>query len=280
MHTTAQNHSSIVGRRLVAYSRASTDEQAQEGVSLETQKAQISAYASLYGLECVDFKCDVASGALCPEKRPGLNAALALIKNGQADGVLVVKLDRLSRSTTDILSLVATASREDWRLVSVSEQLDTATAAGRFTVTVLAAMSEMERGIIAERTRAAMDQIAAQGRARSHRLQFGYRVEGHPTQTELTKGERGQLVEHPGEQRVLRKILALRSRGLGAHAIASRLNARGLLNPRTGRPWSVGGLGSILATALRADRAIRSKKPRLIPTGRGKGPKGRRGTIA
>ncbi|MET0790284.1 MAG: recombinase family protein [Polyangiaceae bacterium] len=270
MHTTLQNHSAIVGRRVVGYSRVSTDEQAQGGVSLDAQRAQISAYTSLYGLNCVEFKCDVASGALCPEKRPGLAAALALVKQGAADGVVVVKLDRLSRSTTDILNLVAQASREEWRLVSVSEQLDTASAAGRFTVTVLAAMSEMERGIISERTRAAMNQIAAQGRARSRWLQFGYRVEGHPTKTELTKGERGQLVEHPGEQRLLRKILALKSRGLGPHAIASRLNARGLLNPRTGRAWSVGGVGAILTTALRADRAVRSKRPHLIATRRGK----------
>src|SRR4051794_19388460 len=103
MHTTAQNHSSIVGRRLVAYTRVSTDEQAQGGVSLEAQRAQISAYASLYGLNCVEFKCDVASGALRPEKRPGLAAALTLISSGAADGVVVVKLDRLSRSTSDIL---------------------------------------------------------------------------------------------------------------------------------------------------------------------------------
>lgn len=275
MQASVQNHSSIVGRRLVAYTRVSTDEQAQGGVSLEAQRAQISAYADLYGLNCVEVMCDVASGALRPERRPGLAAALALIESGAADGVVVVKLDRLSRSTTDILDLVGKASRDGWRLVSVSEQLDTASAAGRFTVTVLAAMSEMERGIISERTRAAMRQIAAQGRARSRRLQFGFRVEGEPAKTELTKGERRPLVEHPEEQRLLRKILALRSRGLGPHAIASRLNARGIENPRTGRTWSVGGLASILATAERAPAPLRSKRTNLISTRRGKGSRGK-----
>jgi site-specific DNA recombinase len=102
---TAQNHPSI-GNPVVGCSRVSTS-RAQGGVSLEAQLARISAYTSLYGLNCVDFKCYVASGALCPEKRPGLAAALALVKQGEADGVVVVKLDRLSRSTTDILNLVA-----------------------------------------------------------------------------------------------------------------------------------------------------------------------------
>lgn len=274
MHPTAQNHSSIVGRRVVAYTRVSTDEQALVGVSLEAQRARIAAYADIYGLTCVDFKYDVASGALRPEKRPGLAAALDLVQTGAADGIVVVKLDRLSRSTTDILNLVARAGREEWRLVSVSEQLDTASAAGRFTVTVLAAMSEMERGIISERTRVAMGQIASQGRARSHRLPFGFRVEGRPTETELLKGERGKLVEQPEEQALLRKMLKLKARGLGAHAIASRLNARGVLNPRTGRRWSVGGVSAILATAARADvAASRSKRPLLIRTGRGTRPK-------
>jgi len=195
---------------------------------------------------------------------------LTRVQSGEADGIVVVKLDRLSRSTTDILNLIAKAGRDSWRLISVSEQLDTASAAERFMITVLAGMSEMERGIISERTRAGMNQIAREGRARSRWLPFGFRIEGQPSSTELPKGNRGRLVEHASEQRVLRCIMRLCAKGFGAHAIASRLNSRRVLNPRTGRPWSVGGLRAILTTASRSTRPSRSTKPSLISTRRGK----------
>jgi DNA invertase Pin-like site-specific DNA recombinase len=73
---------------------------------------------------------------------------------------VVLKLDRLSRSTRDVLDLVGETGRDGWRLVSVSEHLDTATAAGRLVVTVLAALSQMEREQVAERTSFALDAIA------------------------------------------------------------------------------------------------------------------------
>jgi DNA invertase Pin-like site-specific DNA recombinase len=81
-----------------------------------------------------------ASGSLAPSKRPGLARALARIRSGEADGLLALKLDRISRSTQDVLQLVDDSRRKGWRLVSVAEQLDTGSAAGRLVVTVLASI--------------------------------------------------------------------------------------------------------------------------------------------
>lgn len=245
------------------------------GVSLDAQRAQIEAFAVAVGCRIVAFESDVISGAVGPDRRPGFAAAMKRVVAGEADGVIVSKLDRLSRSTIDFLGLLHRSEREGWQLVSVNEQIDTGSASGRFTVTVFAAMAEMERGLISERTLAAMAQIAREGRARSRWLPFGFRIEGEPDGTTLRKGDDRPLVPHDGEQRVLEKILRLRRAGRGGHAIATALNRRRLFNPRTGKPWSVGGVRAVLATAERRAAArdpLSSKSPRLISQRRERAP--------
>jgi site-specific DNA recombinase len=229
----------------------STDEQAEHGVSLAAQEARLPSFIEAHGDVCVGVCSDASSGAIKPERRTGLAAALALVSSRKADGIVVTKLDRLSRSTIDTLQLLGKADREGWSVVSVAEHLDTSSATGRFTVAVFAAAAEMERGLISERTRAAMKQIAAAGRGRSRRLPFGYRLADAPTLTEMPKGNRSKLVPEPIEQQVLRRILRLHATGKGAHAIVSAFKRRGLKNPRTKRAWSVGGMRAILATAMR-----------------------------
>jgi DNA invertase Pin-like site-specific DNA recombinase len=251
MQPTTRHHSRILPRTVVGYRRVSTDEQGEVGVSLHAQGAQISAFAAAVGYEIVALESDVISGAVNPERRPGFAAAMRRVTAREADGLIVSKLDRLSRSTMDFLGLLHRSQREGWELVSVNEQIDTGSASGRFTVTVFAAMAEMERGLIAERTLAAMAQIAREGRARSSRLPFGFRIDGEPDGTTLRKGDRRPLVPHDGEQRVLVKILRLRRAGRGGHAIATSLNRRQEFNPRTGRPWSVGGVRALIATVER-----------------------------
>jgi DNA invertase Pin-like site-specific DNA recombinase len=254
MRTSTQHHSTKQPRRLVAYARVSTDEQAEHGVSLAAQEARLPTFIEAHGDRCVASFNDAASGAVKPERRPGLASALSLVSSGQADGIVVTKLDRISRSTIDTLQLLERAQREGWSIVSVAEHLDTSTAAGRFVVAVFAAAAEMERGLISERTRAAMKQIASAGRGRSRRLPFGYRLEGAPPLTEMPKGNRSKLIPEPQEQLILSRILRLHERGKGAHAIVSSLKRRGLKNPRTNRDWSVGGMRAILATATRGAR--------------------------
>jgi hypothetical protein len=94
-----------------------------------------------------------------------LQSALAALKAGEATALVVVKLDRLSRSTTDVLDFVERSGREGWALHSLAEKLDTASAMGRFVVTVFAALAQAEREVIGERTRA--DHGAHEGRTGS-----------------------------------------------------------------------------------------------------------------
>lgn len=112
MRTTAQYHSTTQARRLVVYARVSTDEQAEHGVSLAAQEARLPTFIEAHGDRCVASFNDAASGAVKPERRPGLASALALVSSGQADGIVVTKLDRISRSTIDTLQLLERAQRE------------------------------------------------------------------------------------------------------------------------------------------------------------------------
>lgn len=202
---------------------------------------RLSSGAELLALE----RDSGVSGKVAPSERPGLLRALGAVRGGAADGLLVLKLDRLSRSTRDVLDLVDETRRDGWRLVSVSEHLDTGTAAGRLVVTVLAALSQMEREQVGERTRFALAAVARQGRARSRFTPFGWRTAAG---SEVRSGESGALGVEAGEQAILRTLLRGRKRGIGARRLASRLNGRGTMNPHTGRPWTPETIATILRT--------------------------------
>lgn len=239
--------------RLVGYVRVSTEEQAREGVSLEAQAERIAAYATAHELELVGVEQDAGiSGKVPPEQRPGLARALEAVRTGGADGLVVLKLDRMSRSTRDVLDLVDETRRDGWRLVSVSEQLDTGSAAGRLVLTVLAALSEMEREQVAERTQFALDAIAREGRGRSRFTPYGWRTADGGT--ENRSGDRAELVPHAEEQEALRRILRQRRAGKGARRIATALDRHGP-NPRSGRAWTPESVAAILRRLERWERA-------------------------
>src|SRR5258707_14291716 len=115
--------------RAVAYLRVSTEKQADKGVSLDAQRAKVEAYAQLYELELVEVGVDAGVSAKTLD-RAGLRRALEILKAGQAEALLVVKLDRLTRSVVHLGQLV-----EDYfadgklALLSVGEQIDTESSA-------------------------------------------------------------------------------------------------------------------------------------------------------
>lgn len=236
---------------LVGYVRVSTEEQAREGVSLEAQRERLAAYCIAHGFKLAALETDEGvSGKVSPTQRPGLARALERVRTGEVCGLVTVKLDRLSRSVRDTLDLADSAQREDWRLVSLSEHLDTGSAAGRFTLTVLAALAQLEREQVSERTRETLAYIAREGRGRSRFTPYGFRTAGGGVENRA--GDRSALVPHTEEQAALRRLVALRESGLGARRIAAQL---GEPNPRSGQPWTADSVASILRRLERWERA-------------------------
>ncbi len=211
--------------RAIAYLRVSTDKQADGGVSLDAQRRKVAAYAELYNLEIVTVEVDAGASAKSLD-RPALARTLAALKAGEADALLVVKLDRLTRSVRDLGDLVDLSNREGWGLLSVSEQLDTRTAAGRMVLNILAAVSQWEREAIGERTAAVMAHKRANDEYTGGEAPYGWRVAGDGV----------SLEPHAAEQEAIAVARDLRAAGLSLRKVGAELAARGVL-PRTGKGW-------------------------------------------
>jgi len=137
--------------RLAAYIRVSTEEQQDSGLGLEAQRHATTTWASLYGHTIVDTFQDVCSGGVKPEDRPGWIALLACLHLNQADGVIFLRLDRVGRNVSDIASIVDSIRKEQ-HFISVKEQFDTNSPAGKLMLHVLAAVAQFERDTIRART--------------------------------------------------------------------------------------------------------------------------------
>ncbi len=214
--------------RTVAYIRVSTDKQAEHGVSLDAQRAKVEAYASLYDLEIVAVLVDAGISAKTLN-RPALSEALAMLDGGSADALLVVKLDRLTRSVKDLGVLVERyfARSNGPALMSVSEQIDTRSAAGRLVLNVLASVAQWEREATGERTSAALAHKKACGEYTGGRVPYGWTV-----------GADGvTLDECKAEQAVIHEARELRAAGLSLRAVAARLEAAGH-RTRKGGSWA------------------------------------------
>ncbi len=211
--------------RTVAYLRVSTDKQADRGVSLDAQREKVHAYAKLYDLDLVDVIVDAGQSAKTLD-RPGLQRALGMLRAKEAQALLVVKLDRLTRSVRDLGDLLETyfaPGKSD--LLAVDMQIDTRTPGGRMMLNILASVSQWEREIIGERTATALRHKAAQGEFTGGAAPYGFRL--------ADDGEHLAPVE--GEQAAVAEARSLRARGLSLRAIAEALWEKGI-GSRVGRP--------------------------------------------
>ena len=207
-------------RRAFGYVRVSTEEQAEEGISLRAQRGRIKAYAEAMGLRLVRTYADEGISGRSLE-RPGLQELLERVRGSEGETIIVYRLSRLSRSTRDLLFLVEEAFIEgNTRLVSVNEHIDTETAMGRLFLTIMGALAQMERELISERTRAVLEFKKERGETLGA-PPFGYRI-----------GEENKLVPIAREIRVVRRILKWREQELSYQAIADRLNEQGAKTKR------------------------------------------------
>jgi DNA invertase Pin-like site-specific DNA recombinase len=128
--------------RTVAYLRVSTEKQVEKGVSLEAQRAKVDAYAALYDLDLVEVIVDAGATAKSLD-RDGLQRALNMLHKKHVDALLVTGLSRLTRSVRDLGELVERYfAPGKAALLSVGEQIDTRSAAGRLVLNVLASVSQ------------------------------------------------------------------------------------------------------------------------------------------
>ena len=210
-------------RHAVGYARVSTQSQAEEGVSLDAQRAAIERYCRLQDIELVAFHTDAGVSGRKRNNRPEL--ASALDAACRAKGVLVVySLSRLARSLKDTIAIAERLDRAGSELALLAEQIDTTSAAGRMFFHMVAALAQFESDITAERTRLALQYKRAAGERHCKDAPYGFRF------------HRGWIEECRNEQLVLKRMRGLRSKGLSYRQIAQTLDRSGLRN-RAGSPF-------------------------------------------
>jgi DNA invertase Pin-like site-specific DNA recombinase len=214
--------------RVVGYVRVSTDQQADEGVSLDAQRAKLTSYAHTFDLELVEIFEDAGLSAKSLQ-RPGLQRALAILDSGNADGLLITKLDRLTRSVRDLGSLLEHYFEKRFALLSVFDSIDTRTAVGRLMLHLLSAVSQWERETTAERTRDALAQIRTEGVTLGGE-EFGWRRSDRCD-------DHGRRIweDAADESATIDRIGALRAEGCTIPQIIATLEAEGRATKRGGR---------------------------------------------
>lgn len=202
------------------YIRVSTAGQVEDGVSLDAQVAKIRAWADLNGYELGEIFSDAGiSGAKA--NRPGLAAALDAVERG--DALVVYSLSRLARNTAHTLEIAANLEKKGADLVSLSEKIDTTSAAGKMVFRMMAVLSEFERDQVSERTRAAMTYKKAKGQ-RVGSIPYGKRLASNGV----------DLIDDAAEQEIIGLVRGLRHNGFSLTAIAAELEQRGF-KPRGAR---------------------------------------------
>ena len=146
--------------RMAIYARVSTTNHGQD-VSLQTR--ELEQFAQARGWHTVDAYIDAGvSGA--KDSRPELNRLMADAHKRRFDVVAVWRFDRFARSVSHLLRALETFNALGIAFVSLSEQMDTTTPTGKMVFTVLGAVAELERSLIAERVRAGLRNARAKGK--------------------------------------------------------------------------------------------------------------------
>jgi len=210
--------------KAIGYVRVSTAEQANEGVSMEAQRAKIQAWCDANGYELAAVYTDAGISGKRADNRPELQRALKAASRGSA--LVVYSLSRLSRSIKDAIDVEAGLVKRGSILVSLSEQLDTTTASGRLSFHIYCSIAQHEREVIGERTKLALAHIRANGQKTGGCVPFGYEL----------AADGKTLTPNEAEQEAVAIIRELRASGLSYRAIANELNAREL-STKQGATW-------------------------------------------
>jgi len=234
----ARRKKESVARSTIAYVRVSTEDQATNGVSLDAQEARISGYASAMGWQVSEVIRDAGASAKSLQ-RAGMTCLLSSLRRKSVERVVVLKLDRLTRSTRDLADLLDVFAKHDTALVSVSESLDSSSAAGRLVVNMLGVVAQWEREVIAERTASALAHKRQQGLVYGP-TPYGFRRHGQ------------SLVTNVEEQAILHDMRRQDAAGWSFRAIAAALEARGVRAPKGGQRWHASSVRSVLRSQARS----------------------------
>ena len=147
--------------RAIGYIRVSTKVQAADGASLDGQRARIEAWAKYAGAESLTIFEDAGISGGTMRGRAGLSEALAAC--GPGVSLVVYSISRLGRSIRDLGDIAEKLKGCGAQLVSLTEAIDTSSATGTMVFQILCVLAAFERDLLSERTKMAMESLAARG---------------------------------------------------------------------------------------------------------------------
>lgn len=209
---------------LIGYVRISTVKQ-DSGFSIESQKESILSYCSLYNHNLLEFYEDRASGTT---RNKGLLNALEKLYNGNFQGIIVDKLDRLFRNTRDLLLLVEEFKKRGKVLISIKEQFDLSSPTGELCLVILSGFAEFERNRIKERVLTGKNSKRKLGAFTGGTIKYGYQ-----SVSKKVKGKNIKiLIEDSKEQEIISIMRSEREKGKSFREISDILNNKGIKTRR------------------------------------------------
>lgn len=157
------------------YPRVSHHDQAEFGFSLEAQRKHLIQLCELKGYEIVDIYEDAGISAK-NTNRPEFQRMMSDVKDGKIDVVVCYKLDRLTRSLSDLEWVLKELEKYNCNLVSASEDINTSTANGRFFIKIVILLAELELERTSERIKFVFEDKVKNGGAITGSQPFGYKV--------------------------------------------------------------------------------------------------------
>ena len=217
--------------RAAIYIRVSTEEQAEEGYSLEAQEDRLVAYCEAQGWDVTDVYAD--KGHTGRKITPRGEYQRMIGEKDQWDTILVLKMDRIHRNSKNFMIMMEDLEKWGKKFTSMQEELDTSTSIGRFVVDMIQRIAQLESEQIGERTYMGMAQKAETGGLLGFNPPYGYSIADN------------DLLTNDQEATVVREIFVLYCSGRSMNEIAQVLNERGICT-RRGARWTLYSIRQIL----------------------------------
>jgi len=219
------------------YVRVSTEEQVKEGYSIRGQEQKLKDYARIKDWQIYDVYIDEGISGKNITARPAINRLIEDVKSGNVKNVLVFKIDRLTRSTSDLIYLIDLFNEHGCTFNSLMESIDTQTASGRMFLKIIGIFAEFERENISERIILGRERKVKEGYTLcSYIPSYGY---------DRPKGQKIQTI-NKGEAQIVYEIFDLYvNQGISMLEIAKRLNLRGVTTKQNSK-WNSTGIKNVL----------------------------------
>lgn len=243
-----QINQTVTQKRVALYARVSTVEQAEEGYSIDEQINVLREWCEKEGYTIHDEYIDRGKSGKDIKGRPAVQQLIYDANQKSFDIVLVWKMNRLSRKSVDLLTIVDQLQNKNIGFRSYTEHYETETPSGRLQFQMMAAISEFERANIAENVKMGMIARAKEGSWNGGQV-LGYDVVTTPSDNR--KRKLSKLVVNENEAATVRKIFEWYVQGNGYKSIANRLNKNGYRTKKD-KDFSINAVRTILCNPIYA----------------------------